>query len=91
MISSLNTNPDSMAVGDFNNDNYMDLVIANRVSNSLSVLLGYGDGTFETQMTFFTGNMPISVAVGDFNGDNRLDITAANYESNTVSIFLNAC
>jgi hypothetical protein len=91
MIYSLGTHAISMAVGDFNGDRYMDLVVANGDSDSLSILIGFGNGTFGTPMTFFTGNTPVSVAVGDFNGDGRLDVTAANFGSRTVTIFLNAC
>ena len=38
-------------------------------SNNVSVLLGKGDGTFQTQKTYAVGDGPNSVAVGDFNGD----------------------
>jgi hypothetical protein len=69
----------------------MDIVVANRGNNSLDVFIGYGNGTFGTQMALFTDDTPTSVAVGDFNGDDRLDITVANYEGRAVTIFLNMC
>ena len=36
-----------MAVGDFNGDGKADLAVANYSDNSVSVLLGNGDGTFQ--------------------------------------------
>ena len=73
---------------DLNGDGKPDLVVANRGDNTVSVLLGNGDGTFQKQVTYATGVQPGSVAVGDFNGDGKLDIVVSNYSDNTVSILL---
>ncbi len=82
--------PWSIAVGDFNNDNQVDIVVANSGTNNIGVCLGYGDGTFASQTIFSTGSnsYPAAVAVGDFNNDNRLDIAVANSGTNNVGIFL---
>ncbi|CAF5066904.1 unnamed protein product, partial [Rotaria magnacalcarata] len=78
----------SVAVGDFNNDTRLDLVVANSDSNDTSVLLGYGNGSFSPQITFSSGSLPWSAAVGDFNNDTRLDLVVANSGSNDVSVLL---
>jgi hypothetical protein len=80
--------PFSVAVGDFNGDGRPDLAVANAQSNTVSVLLGHGDGTFASQLTFATGVQPVSVAVGDVNGDGKPDLATANATSNTVSVLL---
>src|SRR5207253_7449518 len=56
--------------------------------NTVSVLLGNGDGTFQAAQTFGAGINPDSVAVGDFNGDGLPDLAVANFISNTVSVLL---
>ncbi len=80
--------PDGVAVGDFNGDGILDLVTANYLDNTVSVLLGKGDGTFAPQVTYAVGSIPRNVAVGDFNGDGKLDLAVANQGDNTVSVLL---
>src|SRR5215510_3106608 len=80
--------PRSVAVGDLNGDGQPDLAVANFASNSVSILLGKGDGRFTAAQNFRVGSNPYFVAVGDFNGDQRLDLAVANSGSNDVSILL---
>ncbi|MBV5303674.1 MAG: VCBS repeat-containing protein, partial [Chlorobium sp.] len=69
-----------------NGDSNLDLITANQGSNTVSVLTGKVDGTFNTQVTYATGSGPYSVTTGDVNGDNKLDLLVANSGSNTVSV-----
>jgi hypothetical protein len=69
----------SVVVGDFNRDGKLDSAVANENDNTVSVLLGNGDGTFSTESTQAAGPFPYSVAVGDFKGDGKLDLAVANY------------
>jgi hypothetical protein len=77
-----------MATGDFNGDGKVDLAITDQNDNSVSILLGNGDGTFQNPLEFTTGNFATGVAAGDFNGDGRLDLAVANFNSSTVSVLL---
>ena len=45
---------------------------------SVSVLLGNGDGSFQSAVSYPVGTGPEAVAVGDFTGDGFLDIVTAN-------------
>ena len=60
--------------GDFNGDGRLDLAVANSSSNTVSILLGNANGTFQAAQNFATGAGPMSVAVGDFNKDGKLDL-----------------
>jgi flagellin-like hook-associated protein FlgL len=75
-------------VGDFNGDGLPDLVSADQGSNTLSVLLGNGNGTFQAKQTYATGTEPLWVSAGDFNGDGKPDLVSADYNSNVLSVFL---
>src|SRR2546426_457828 len=77
-----------LASGDFNGDGKLDLVVANRSSGNVSVLLGNGDGTFQSAVNYDAGIYPQSVAVADFNGDGKLDFAVANFHSGNVSVLL---
>jgi hypothetical protein len=52
-----------VAVGDFNADGTPDLAVANLGSNTVSILLGAGGGSFGAATSFAVGSRPFSVAV----------------------------
>ncbi len=63
-------------VGDFNRDGRLD--IAGPFNGGLGVMLGNGDGTFASAVSYATGSNPKTAAAGDFNGDGSLDIAVLN-------------
>jgi len=80
--------PYSVAIGDLDADGNLDLAVANSGSESVSVLLGNGDGTFQAAVNYGAGDTPYSVAIGDLDGDSNLDLAVANHWSNNVSVLL---
>jgi hypothetical protein len=76
----------SIVSGDFNGDEILDLATTN--GNSISVLLGNGDGTFAEK-----GGQPtsaqtnVALITADFNGDGKLDLGVID-STNVVSIWL---
>ncbi len=76
------------ALGVLTGNGKTDLVFANANANSVSVLLGNGNGTFQAAHTYAVGVEPYSVALADVNGDGKLDLVTANFGANTVSVLL---
>lgn len=66
--------PAYVAVADFNNDGHADFVVANGGTTSIGVLLGKGDGTFQTPIVTSLACNPSWVVTGDFNGDGKPDV-----------------
>ena len=79
--------PYTIAVGDFNGDGKLDLVTANE-SNTVSVLLGNGEGTFQSAVDYETVSNAAYVATGDFNRDGKLDLAVNSGTGNAVSVLL---
>lgn len=85
--------PVSAAVVDLNGDGKPDLIVANGMDVTVSVLLnttaaGAATPSFASQQSFTAGGHPNSVVVTDINGDGRPDLITAN-EGNTASLLLN--
>ena len=87
LTASTGGGPIAMALGDFNGDGKADLVTAN-LANTVSVLLGNGDGTFRPHADLNVGSKPLGVTVGDFNGDGKQDLAVVNQLGNSLSILL---
>jgi hypothetical protein len=79
-------NPHAVVTGDFNGDGKLDMAVANYSSNTVSILLGKGDGTFQPAQNFATGPDQVALAVGDFNGDGKLDLVTTTH--NAISVLL---
>lgn len=71
-------------LGDVNGDGKLDVVVANCGSpncfdGTVGVLLGNGDGTFQTPQTYSSGGvLALAVAIGDVNGDGKPDVVVDN-------------
>ena len=71
------TTPRAVVTGDFNRDGRLDLAAANSGSNTVSILLGNLDGTFQAAVNYSVGLDPVSIVVVDLNNDKTLDLAVA--------------
>jgi hypothetical protein len=81
--------PAAIVVGEFRTGSgVQDIAVTDVQDNTVSVLLGNGDGTFGTPTTYPVGGQPSGLAVGDFTGNGNLDLAVANALDNTVTVYL---
>ncbi|MHB1035060.1 MAG: FG-GAP repeat domain-containing protein [Pirellulales bacterium] len=78
----------SVVVEDFNGDGHMDLATVNEFDGQVSVVLGNGDRTFQSERTFDTGTGPGTLVAGDVDSDGHLDLIVGNRGSFDVSILM---
>src|SRR5260370_42217154 len=71
--------PQSVTVGDVDGDGVPDLLVANSITDNLSVILGNGDGSFRSARSYAAGcGGPVSVAVGGFDGEGLAGLVVGN-------------
>jgi hypothetical protein len=88
-----------MSLGNFNEDNNLDLALAyvnvGTAPSSVRILLGNGDGTFRWGSRIRLGQFNPSIATADFNGDGIPDLVVPGihcpidgHHANCISVLL---
>jgi hypothetical protein len=83
----LDSAPSALVAGDFTGDGVLDLAVAELDSDSVSVLLNNGNGTFLAPRSYAVGTLPLALVAGDF-GNGHVDLATANFSSNDLSVLL---
>jgi len=89
---STGTNPYSVAIADLDGDGKPDMVVANFLSNTISLFKNTsspGVISFNAKMDLGTSLGPHTVAIADLDGDGKPDIAVTNTLSSTISLFRN--
>jgi hypothetical protein len=87
--------PQYNAITDIDNDNKPDLLVANSIGNSISVLKNtattgvINSSSFATKVDFVTGFNPQNFTLADLNFDGRRELIVPNHNSGTFSVFKN--
>jgi type II secretory pathway component GspD/PulD (secretin) len=93
-VTNVGMGPAWISTGQFNSgssaptpDNNVDLAVANQNSNTITILLGNGDGTFATGTPLTTGHGPVCVIASDIESLGSPDLIVANKTDNTIEVF----
>ena len=74
----------TVAVGDFNGDRKLDMVVSG--PGFIGVLIGAGDGSFQFMEYSFPDISGPAVTGADFNGDGKLDVAVVNFLQNDIAV-----
>ena len=92
---STGSNPEGLAFGDIDGDGMVDMVVADRGSNTISLYRNTATsgsitaGSFAARVPFATATAPVGLRIVDIDGDGKLDIANSNNASAVLSVFRN--
>jgi hypothetical protein len=92
---SVQNKPNSVTCIDINNDNFLDIIVTNNGSNTITILDNNSNGnlnsaSFTNKVNFEAEKQPFDIAGDDIDGDGYVDLVVSNFESNSISVFRNA-
>jgi tetratricopeptide (TPR) repeat protein len=78
--------PAGVVTGNFDGDGRLDLAVANQDADTVSILLGDGNGSFATHTDFATAGQPIALTTIDFDRDGHFDLAVADAAGGLISL-----
>lgn len=83
------TNPQGVAVADFDLNGWADIAVANNTSGGITILNAAPGGTSFTRRNLDVPQQQNVITTGDFDKDGRPDVAAASTGSSDVTVWLN--
>ena len=68
----------SVVTGDINRDGNVDIISTAATDGTVRVMLGNGNGSFSSAVSFAAGANANSVVLADFNADGRTDLAVSD-------------
>lgn len=85
-VTPVATEPSPNENADMNRDGKLDIVTCNGAADSVSVLIGNGDGSFQPAVNYTVGTTPHGLALLDCDGDGDMDVVTANTSSDNLCL-----
>ena len=92
---TVGSGPTGIKVGDLNDDNKPEIIVANHYSNCISILENISSkgvvnsSSFSTKVDFITDSAPMNIIIHDIDGDKKSDIVVSNFSANSVTMLNN--
>ncbi len=81
--------PSPSEPSDFNRDGIVDVAVTNTQDETISILLGNGDGSFQPAQHVRVGGEPRGITVLDADGDGDVDVAATSFANGQTTIVYN--
>jgi len=85
---AVGSGPVGVLAVDFDGDGNTDLISVDKQANVISLVKGFGDGSFRTLSTVIADTQPTAAAYVDVNHDGFPDLVASNFSPGSVTVNL---
>lgn len=79
--------PSAVGVADFDNDGRFDVVVGERIPETMSVFFRNANGSFASPVSLPSGDFPAQIATGDLNGDGLRDFVVSEWTDGDVRVY----
>lgn len=80
--------PSALEAAHLDGDGKLDLVVTDSADDTVLVLRGKGNGTFEPPVAYALENSPDAIVAADFNNDGRVDIAVTLPDEDAIQVFV---
>jgi len=81
--------PWMLTIGDVNGDGFVDVAVANRLSDDITIVRTDGSGGLQFDASYIVGDFPVAIDLGDIDGDGDLDFISSNVSASNYVLMEN--